>query len=267
MAPPPAPAPLQPAAPAADLSALQPKAAPAPEPEPPEIDLQPSYTGSHPIDLAGGSGDGLELDLVPPVAAPAPGAASSSSASAPPPAFAPSPAESPAAPPSAPTPSAPAAPATPVAVPARPLLLDVTPLSLGIATVGGYAKVIIPRNSPVPVEQSQTFSTGRDMQTEVTIRICQGESRKFEENQVLGELELSGLEAAPRGDTKVEVAFEIDTNGMLKVQASDENTGHAQQANIKLRGEASGGGKRTELQSTGADGEYTLPASPDGGDA
>jgi molecular chaperone DnaK len=135
----------------------------------------------------------------------------------------------------------------------------VTPLSLGIAIVGGYTQVIIPRNSPVPMDRTKRFSTSRDGQTEVTIRICQGESRRFDDNTVLGELELSGLKAAPRGQTQVDVTFEIDTNGILKVQASDEETGHAQQATIKLRGAASGA-KRSHLLATGAEGEYQLPA-------
>ncbi len=154
----------------------------------------------------------------------------------------------------APPTQAPAAP-----VPSRPLLLDVTPLSLGIATVGGYAKHIIPRNSPVPVEQTQAFSTSMDDQTEVTIRICQGESRRFEDNTVLGELQLTGIEAAPRGDTHLEVTFEIDTNGILKVQACDEHTGQAAQATIKLRGEG-GGASPADIQSTDTEGEYSLPA-------
>jgi len=127
--------------------------------------------------------------------------------------------------------------------------------------VGGYTQIIIPRNSPVPMDQTKRFSTSRDGQTEVTIRICQGESRRFEDNTVLGELHLSGLKAAPRGETQVDVNFEIDTNGILKVQASDEETGHAQQATIKLRG-AAGEGKRSQLVPTEAEGEYQLPGGP-----
>jgi molecular chaperone DnaK len=119
----------------------------------------------------------------------------------------------------------------------RPLLLDVTPMSLGVAIVGGYAKVIIPRNAQVPAEQTEVFSPGADDQTSVSFRICQGESQRFEENTELGELILAGLRPAVRGDVRIEVTFEIDTNGILKVHAKDETTGRMQDATIKLRGE------------------------------
>ncbi len=119
----------------------------------------------------------------------------------------------------------------------RPLLLDVTPMSLGVAIVGGYAKVIIPRNAQVPAEQMEVFSPGADGQTSVSFRICQGESQRFEENTELGELILAGLRPAARGEVKIEVTFEIDTNGVLKVHAKDETTGRMQDATIKLRGE------------------------------
>ncbi len=119
----------------------------------------------------------------------------------------------------------------------RPLLLDVTPMSLGVAIVGGYAKVIIPQNAQVPAEQMEVFSPGADGQTSVSFRICQGESQRFEENIELGELILAGLRPAARGEIKIEVTFEIDTNGILKVHAKDETTGRVQDATIKLRGE------------------------------
>lgn len=119
----------------------------------------------------------------------------------------------------------------------RPLLLDVTPLSLGVAIVGGYVQVIIPRNAQVPAEQTEAFTTGADNQNSVSLRICQGESQCFEDNTELGELILAGLRPAPRGEVKVEVTFEIDTNGILRVNAKDETTGRVQDATIKLLGE------------------------------
>jgi len=119
----------------------------------------------------------------------------------------------------------------------RPLLLDVTPLSLGVAIVGGYAKVIIPRNAQVPAEATEVFTTGADNQNSVSLRICQGESQRFADNTVLGELILAGLRPAPRGEVKVEVTFEIDTNGILEVHAKDEATGRVQDATIRLLGE------------------------------
>ncbi len=119
----------------------------------------------------------------------------------------------------------------------RPLLLDVTPLSLGVAIVGGYAKIIIPRNAQVPAEHTDSFTTGADNQSSVSLRICQGESQRFEDNTELGELILAGLRPANRGEVKIEVTFEIDTNGILKVHAKDETTGRVQEATIKLRGE------------------------------
>ncbi|MDY0003221.1 MAG: Hsp70 family protein [Polyangia bacterium] len=141
----------------------------------------------------------------------------------------------------------------------RPLLLDVTPLSLGVATVGGYSQVIIPRNSPVPVEASRTYVTSEDDQTQVIIRICQGESRRFEENTVLGELLLEGLPAAPRGDVSIRVTFEIDTSGILKASASDERTGQVQRATIQLRGRKEGA--RRDATISGEEGAYRLSRS------
>jgi len=128
-------------------------------------------------------------------------------------------------------------PPPPPSPPPRPLLLDVTPMSLGVAIVGGYAKVVIPRNAQVPAEHTETFTTGADNQFSVSLRICQGESQRFADNTELGELVLAGLRPARRGEVKVEVTFEIDTNGILKVHAKDEVTGLVQDATIRLRGE------------------------------
>jgi len=116
------------------------------------------------------------------------------------------------------------------------VLLDVTPRALGIAVVGGYSEVIIDRNAQIPVEQTRRFVTSQDHQTQVRIQVCQGEGRKFDENQALGELVLDGLPPAPRGEVQVEVTFEIDTDGILQVSAQDLETGQAQQAEIHVLG-------------------------------
>ena len=116
------------------------------------------------------------------------------------------------------------------------VLLDVTPRALGIAVVGGYSEVIIDRNAQIPVEQTRRFVTSQDHQTQVRIQVCQGEARKFDENQALGELVLDGLPPAPRGEVQVEVTFEIDTDGILQVSAMDMETGQAQQAEIHVLG-------------------------------
>jgi molecular chaperone DnaK len=119
---------------------------------------------------------------------------------------------------------------------AKALLLDVTPRALGMATVGGFADTIIQRNAQVPIEQTRIFTTSADQQTQVLLQICQGESRRFDENTLLGELKLEGLRPARRGEVRVAVAFEIDTDGILKVRARDEETGAAQQATINVLG-------------------------------
>jgi molecular chaperone DnaK len=116
------------------------------------------------------------------------------------------------------------------------VLLDVTPRALGIAVAGGYAEKIVDKNVPVPVEQTQIFSTSADFQTTVRIQVCQGESRRFEENIPLGELELAGLPSGRRGDVKIEVTFRVDTNGILRVRARDPGTGVAREAAVNVRG-------------------------------
>jgi molecular chaperone DnaK len=118
----------------------------------------------------------------------------------------------------------------------RPILLDVTPRALGIAVAGGYAEPIVERNVPVPVEQTRIFSTSTDNQTKVIIQVCQGESRRFEQNAPLGELTLAGLPGGVRGAVKIEVTFKVDTNGILRVKARDPETGVATEAAVNVRG-------------------------------
>jgi len=117
---------------------------------------------------------------------------------------------------------------------AVPLLLDVTPLSLGVETAGGQCEVVIRRNATIPVEQSRVFATTNDNQTSVIIRIAQGESRKFTENQSLGELELAGLRAASRGEVSISVTFELGADGTLSVRAKDVETQREQFTRVSL---------------------------------
>jgi molecular chaperone DnaK (HSP70) len=116
------------------------------------------------------------------------------------------------------------------------LLLDVTPLSLRVETVGGYSDVIIAANSTVPCEKKRVFLTAADNQTSVLVRVAQGESSTFAQNVTLGQLELTGIKAGPRGEAKISVAFELDADGILNVQAQDLATGHAAQATMRLTG-------------------------------
>jgi molecular chaperone DnaK len=116
------------------------------------------------------------------------------------------------------------------------LLLDVTPRALGVATAGGYCDTIIERNAAIPIEQTRKFSTSYDGQTEVAIDIYQGESRRAADTTKLGQVVLSNLRAAARGEVKISVTFEIDTDGMLAVSALNEETGQAQKTRIVLSG-------------------------------
>ncbi len=125
-------------------------------------------------------------------------------------------------------------PSAPVGGIAVPLLLDVTPLSLGVETAGGLCETVIRRNATIPVEQTRIFATTNDDQTTVVIRIAQGESRKFSENQGLGELELTGLRAAPRGEVSVAVTFELGADGTLNVRARDVETNREQTTRVSL---------------------------------
>src|SRR5213595_1304536 len=117
------------------------------------------------------------------------------------------------------------------------LLLDVTPLSLGIETLGGVATVLIPRNTTIPTKKSETFSTADDNQTTVEIHVLQGERELATYNKTIGKFQLTGIPPAPRGLPQVEVTFDIDANGILHVTAKDKATGKEQ----KIRIEASSG--------------------------
>ncbi len=116
------------------------------------------------------------------------------------------------------------------------LLLDVTPLSLGIETLGGVFTRLIDRNTTIPTRKSQTFSTADDNQTAVTIRVFQGEREIAEDNKALGQFDLVGIPPAPRGTPQIEVGFDIDANGIVNVSAKDKATGKEQQIQIKASG-------------------------------
>jgi molecular chaperone DnaK len=130
------------------------------------------------------------------------------------------------------------APPSEAAPPPRkaPLLIDVTPLSLNVETVGGFCDVLIDANTPVPCDRTRAFATASDGQTTVCVRVAQGESRRFSENTFLGEVELSGVTAAPRGEAPIAVTFEIDADGILNVRARDVKTGRETAARIQLAG-------------------------------
>ena len=114
------------------------------------------------------------------------------------------------------------------------LLLDVTPLSLGIETLGGVNTILIPKNTTVPTEKTQIFSTAADNQTSVEIHVLQGERPMAQDNKTLGRFILDGIPPAPRGVPQIEVKFDIDANGILNVSAKDKATGKSQ--SIKIEG-------------------------------
>ena len=116
------------------------------------------------------------------------------------------------------------------------LLLDVTPLSLGIETLGGVTTVLIPRNTTIPARKSELFSTATDNQTSVDVHVLQGERSLARDNRTLGRFQLTGLPPAPRGLPQIEVSFDIDANGIVSVMAKDKATGKEQTITISGAG-------------------------------
>jgi molecular chaperone DnaK (HSP70) len=127
----------------------------------------------------------------------------------------------------------------PLSPPRAPTIVEVTPYSLGVGTVAGYCRELLRRNSRVPAEIQEVFTTSRDGQQTVRIRVCQGESRRIDENVILGDLVLDGIEPRPRGETRIAVTFHIDESGILQVRARDEHTGREQRADLELLGQPS----------------------------
>jgi molecular chaperone DnaK len=127
-------------------------------------------------------------------------------------------------------------------------LVDVTPLSLRIGTVGGFTEKIIEKNTPIPIEKSKTFTTSRDGQDRVKIRVYQGESNRADDCELLGEFEFAGFRIGYRGDVKIDVTFEIDSNGIVNVEAADKETGQRTSTTISLSSGLSEGDIQRSMQ-------------------
>ena len=131
------------------------------------------------------------------------------------------------------------------------LLLDVTPLSLGVEVQGGIMHVLIPRNTTIPTRKSEVFSTAADNQPQVEVHVLQGERKMASDNRTLGRFILDGIPPAPRGMPQIEVTFDIDANGILNVSAKDKGTGKEQ----KIRIESSSGLSKDEVEKMRQDAE------------
>ena len=136
------------------------------------------------------------------------------------------------------------------------LLLDVTPLSLGIETLGGVSTKLIEKNTTIPTKKSQVFSTAEDNQPAVSIRVLQGEREMAADNKILGNFELVGIPPAARGTPQIEVTFDIDANGIVNVSAKDKGTGKEQ----KIQIQASGGLSEDEINKMVKDAEANKEA-------
>jgi molecular chaperone DnaK len=142
-------------------------------------------------------------------------------------------------------------------------LLDVTPLSLRIGVAGGLAETVIERNTPVPIEQTRSFTTYRDGQESVKIRVYQGESRKADENELLGQFEFGGLQKAPRGQVRIDVTFSINSDGLVNVTARDRDSGREASTSITL----SSGLSADEIENIVAENPTDRVATADAPDA
>jgi molecular chaperone DnaK len=116
------------------------------------------------------------------------------------------------------------------------VLVDVTPRALVVETAGGFCDTIVQRNAKIPCERTRAFTTSADQQTLVRVRVAQGEDPKFAQNTYLGEVELAGLRPAPRGEVVIQVRFEVDESGTMKVLATDASTGRKALATLQLVG-------------------------------
>jgi molecular chaperone DnaK len=149
-------------------------------------------------------------------------------------------------------------------------LVDVTPLSLRVGTVGGFTEKIIEKNTPIPIDKSKTFTTSRDGQDKVKIRVYQGESNRADECEMLGEFEFAGFKIGYRGDVKIEVTFEINTDGIVEVAATDVESGARTSTTISLSSGLSEAdiqksienNRATQLASQGDEDEPTVAAEP-----